>query len=131
MTAQVTKEINGNDYALITMGAENSIKMVTKLMKLLNLGSDSDASGMEMSSMLMRLLGNPDVLPIIKTLTENYTLDGLKVRFDTHFSNHKKDLLPCVAFSIAENILPFFDPDSLTQMAEMIAEAMEQSLEDA
>lgn len=124
---QKKKEINGKEYTLITMGAKESIQVTSKVMGLINL-DDTDGD-IGMAQMLMSLLGNDKVSKMIEDLTKNLTCDGKGIDFDSHFATHRKDLLPCVAFSLSENVLPFFDPDSLTQMAEMIATAMESSLD--
>lgn len=126
MSQQAKKKIDGKEYTLIKMGTKASIKMMSRLTKLVD--TKSDSSGM--ANMLISLISNPDVLPIIEDLLSDMTCDHKPIDFDNHFAEYRKDLLPCISFSLSESIVPFFDPDSLTQMVEMIASAMEASLAD-
>ena len=115
---QKTTEVNGRTYTLITFGAEKSWEVFPQITSML--GSTSGDFG----EMAMSVLGHKDGLKLIKTLLTDISCEGKAVKFDDHFAEYRGDLLPCVAFSLAENVLPFLGGDSLASMAAIVEKAM-------
>ena len=116
---QKTAEINGRTYTLITFGAEKSWEIFPSITSMLG-----TASG-DFGEMAMSVLGHKDGLKLIKMLLTDLSCEGNAVKFDDHFALHRSDLLPCVAFSLSENVLPFLGSDSLATMAAIVEKAME------
>jgi hypothetical protein len=121
---QKSAEINGREYKIITFGAEQSWGFVSQVMDML--GNVEDTS---IGSMAKNILGHRDGLKLIKALVKEVTCQGKAIDFDNHFAEFRKDLLPVVGFSLAENVIPFFDPDSLIHLTGMIEKAMSSSQE--
>jgi hypothetical protein len=112
-------EINGRSYTLITFGAEKSWEIFPTITSMIG-----EASG-DFGQMAMTVLGHKDGLKLIKTLLTDLSCEGMSVKFDEHFAQHRGDLLPCIAFSLSENVLPFLGSDSLASMAAIVEKAME------
>jgi len=117
---QKTTEINGKTYTLITFGAKKSFGVIPQIITML--GENSSDFG----EMAMSVLGHKDGLKLIETLLSDMSCDGRAINsFDDHFAEYRGDLLPCVAFSLAENVLPFLGSDSLASMATIVETAMQ------
>lgn len=124
---QKHKEINGKQYTLITMGTIKSLQTIQRITKASGLDK-SDIADVEqdVTGFVLKLLANENTIPIIQDLLKDMTCDGRSFDFDTHFATHKQDLIPCIAFSVVESLLPLVSPASLSLMAEMIAGAFSQ-----
>lgn len=116
---QLKKTINGNDYQMIKFGALKSLKLSTKIAKAIEVPSVEGKSEESMiQKVALGIISNEDFSNLVEDLTSSITHNGLSIDFDNHFSKHPKDLLPCVGWSLKENIVPFFDPAALATLFE-------------
>lgn len=114
---QVNTTINNNEYQMIKFGAKDSLKMATRLAKSMSDNKDS-ISNVDMQTVLVSIIANDEFSDLIEKLCVNITFKGLSIDFDSHFTEHPKDLLPVVGWSLKENVMGFFDPTALATLAE-------------
>lgn len=124
---QKFKEINGKKYTLITMGTIKSLQTIQRITKASGLDkNDLTDAEQDVTGFVLKLLANDNTIPIIQDLLKDMTCNDRSFDFDTHFATYKEDLIPCIAFSVVESLLPLVNPASLSLMAEMIAGAFSQ-----
>lgn len=116
---QVKKVINGNEYQMIKFGCKKSLSMSTKIANAIDVAKVDDG-GTEalIKKIALGVIGNDQFPDLVEDLVGNVTFKGLSIDFDEHFSKHPKDLLPCVGWSLKENVVPFFDPTALATLFE-------------
>ena len=119
--------INKKEYTLIKFGAKKSIRFGTKIGKYLSSKGEEASS---VGSVVMNIMGMSDIDTFLEDLCESMTCDGKSFKFDNHFTEFPKDMLPAIGFSLAENVMPFLDPASLSTMMELITDQLSGSLEE-
>lgn len=119
--------INGREYTLIKFGAKKSIRFGTKIGKYLSSKGEEASS---VGSVVMNIMGMPDIDTFLEELCESMTCEGKSFKFDSHFTEFPKDMLPAIGFSLAENVMPFLDPASLSTMMELITDQLSGSLDE-
>ena len=119
--------INDKEYTLIKFGAKKSIRFGTKIGKYLSSNGEEASS---VNSVIMNIMGMPDIDSFLESLCEAMTCEDKSFKFDDHFTQYPKDMLPAIGFSLAENVMPFLDPASLSSMMELITEQLSGSVEE-
>ena len=107
----VEKTINGNKYQVIKFGAVESITIASKVTKMLE-GSPISVEE-DIMGLIFRIVGNADFVPVMQQLCTQMTCNGVSFDFDSHFRENEKDLIPVIAFSFQESVMPFFDMNAL------------------
>lgn len=101
---------------MLHFGSKLSLRLASQIADALKGTGDIDTSNIQ--GMVIQLIANDKFPDLVERLCDNITFKGLKIDFDNHFSNYRKDLLPCVGMSLKENIVPFFDPQALESLFE-------------
>lgn len=110
------KTINGNEYEMLHFGSKLSLRLASQIADALKVDADTDTTNIQ--GMVIKLIANDKFPDLVERLCEGITYKGMKIDFDSHFSDYRKDLLPCVGMSLKENIVPFFDPRALESLFE-------------
>lgn len=120
----IKKTINGSEYAVVKFGALKSIRLASKLSKMLEDKIRTDDLGeADIMKTCLALLGDDKFESVVQELCTGLTVNGLSVDFDTYFRDAEKDLLPVVVWTLKGNVLPFFDLNALTTLLEEIPQA--------
>lgn len=116
---QVNKIINGNEYQMLKFGCKKSLSMSTRIAGAIDIAKVDDG-GTEalIKKIALGIISNEEFPDLVEDLVKNITFKGVSVSFDEHFSKHPRDLLPCVGWSLKENVVPFFDPTALATLFE-------------
>lgn len=128
MSKSVKFDVNGKEYTIQKMGAIRSLGLATKISKIVEpLVKGGDLETVNLASILLGAMGNPEVPKLIQELTAGkgsdavVYYDGMSVDFDSHYADFPEDLLPVLAQSLKENVMSFFPASALTTLIEILA----------
>lgn len=102
---QMSTQINGRNYAGIKCGVYKALGLASTLSPVII----ATVSGKDITSAIAgNLLENT-----AKSLLEGISCDGKAMNPDTHFVSYPEDLLPVIAWSAKEQVLPYFSAEAL------------------
>ena len=110
---EMRTNVNGREYAGIKCGTFKALGLAGKMAPVIIAAiSGSD---------ITKALAEGDLLEsIAKSLLENISCNSKKVEADTHFVEFPEDLLPVVAWSAKEQVLPYFSSEALQSISQAL-----------
>lgn len=130
MSIQVeTRDIDGHTYEMFQMSATKSIKVLTRIMKLIGEPIGLLSGGVETKKSVLDLELNSDILgralkaiaekldedmilTTIKEILEPVQCDGKRILFETHFQGRIGHMFKVVKAALEVNYKDFFDAAS-------------------
>lgn len=107
---EMRTNINGREYAGIKCGTFKALRLAGKLAPVIT----SALTGGD----IQQSLASGDFLEdIAKALLANVSCNSKKIDGDTHFVEYPEDLLPVIAWSANEQVLPYFTSEALQSIS--------------
>tara|TARA_Y100001956_G_C4079611_1_gene167798 strand:+ start:412 stop:768 length:357 start_codon:yes stop_codon:yes gene_type:complete len=114
--------INGRNYVGIKCGTFKALTLAGKMAPVIIAG----LSGKDISE---ALASGTFLEDIAKDLTANISCEAKKIKADEHFVHHPEDLLPVIAWSAKEQVLPYFSAEAVQSISQALVPAMEDQAE--
>lgn len=119
---EMRTNINGREYAGIKCGTFKALRLAGKLAPVIT----SALTGGD----IQQSLASGDFLEdIAKALLENVSCNSKKIDGDLHFVDYPEDLLPVIAWSAKEQVLPYFTSEALQSISQALGAEKEEVVE--
>lgn len=114
---QFEVEIEDRKYQMFKLNVDESLSMASKVANMLK-GVNQD--NLDPMSFITSIMGHEDYPALVKKLVSTATVNGMKLKYDEHFSEYPSDLIQLAAHSFKESVYPFLDINVLAGLMESL-----------